>query len=166
MNTKMLLGAGGLAVAILFSTAPVQAQTANKPVTEEQFKRYYDLFNKKDPAWSDILADELVFPHPSGKTFRSRDEVVEFYKKQPERVHDDRIPTNIVIDNERGRAAVEMQNRFWTDEGKTYTFENGDVIRGGELWAAHVVIFYDLKDGKIVGIHGAKSGPGPIKRIN
>jgi hypothetical protein len=96
-------------------------------VTEEQFRRYFDLFNKRDPAWSDILAEKLVYPHPSGKTFH---------------------------------------NRFWTDEGKSYTFENGMVIHSGEVWEGSAVILYELKDGKITSIRGATTGVGPVHRIS
>ena len=175
--TKALLSVGSVAAAVVLFTgsvhgqatnaAPVAAsQPARTQVTEEQFKRYYELFNKGDTKYADFLAENLVYVHPSGKLISSREEYVEHYKKQPEKIHDDRVPTFIVIDNERRRAAVEMRNRFWADEGKTYTFENGTVVRGGELWESSVVIFYEFdKEGKITKIQGAKTGPGPLKRI-
>lgn len=163
--TKALLGAGGMAAALLLSTTAVHAQP-RKPVTEEQFKRYYELFSKGDTRYGDFLADDLVYMHPSGKLIRSRAEYIEHYKKQPEKIHDDRTPNFIVIDNEHGRAAVQMRNRFWADEGKTYTFENGTVVHGGEVWQSSVVIFYEFnKDGKITKIEGSETGPGPLKRI-
>ena len=175
--TKALLSAGSVAAAVLLSTGSVHAETTNaapaaasqparQQVTEEHFKRYYDLFNKGDTAYADFLAENLVYHHPSGKVIRSRKEYVEHYKNQPARISDDRVPNTIVIDNERGRAAVELINHFWTKEGQTYTFENGTVIKGGEYWESSTVMFYEFdKDGKIISIKGAITGPGPLKRL-
>lgn len=172
-RASALLGAGALVVAALVYTGPVQAQPSPAPaaraqhlVTEADFKRYYDLFNKGDTAYADFLADDIVYLHPSGKMIRTKAAYIEHYKNQPTRISDDRVPNTIVIDNERGRAAVELINHFWTKEGQTYTFENGTVIKGGEYWESSTVMFYEFnKDGKITSIKGAVTGPGPLKRL-
>lgn len=174
LSKRTLLSAAGLALAALLPTSQVQAQATNPPaalqatqhrVTADQFERYYDLFNRYDPAYGELLADDVVYPHPSGKTLHGRKEIMDHYTAQAERLHDKRIPTAIIIDNEGGQAAVEMRNEFSVDEGKTYTFGNGTVIKPGEVWEGSTVMIYGLKDGKISSIRGSLTSPGRLKRI-
>lgn len=161
-STKVLLaalltlGAPQMAVA---KAAPAAAK-----VTPEMIRQYYELFDRHDPHFADLLADDVVFPHISGKTFRSKAEVVGFYQNLVKTgLGERREPVTIVVDNEHGLAAVELKLHFWAAQpGVEAKLPNGDTIKPGEEWVGHSVMFYTLKNGKIAAIRGSQAGPGKL----
>lgn len=160
----------GFALAFVLSgCATEEGSTAGKQddvqLTAQDFITYYDKFSHNDWSYADMLADELTFPHPSGQTFHTKEEVLNYYKNNVEEgLNENRIPTFVVVDNENNRAAMELAFQFWTDEGQTHTFPDGKVIHSGEMWTSSSVLFYEFNDqGKITMIRGSTSGPAPIE---
>lgn len=164
---SILLRHAGLGAAALLCLGTPGVALAKSEMTPEKIKEYYALFNKGDPKYVQFIAEDAVFPHISGKVFRGRKEILAYYHSMMNTgFREERIPTMIVIDNERGHAAVELKFRIWA-EGVAAKLPDGREIKPGEIWEGASVLFYDLnKDGLITSIRGAASGPGPVKKVN
>lgn len=155
-----------LAAAALFAVSGPQAFAQQATMTKADFVRYYELFTKGDERYADLLADDIVFPHMSGKVFHGKAEVLAYYRGIKDTGYKEtREPTTIVIDNENGTAAVELTFHIWAEPGTNPKLPSGEEIHPGEMWEGHSVLFYTTRGNKITGIRGSLSGPGKVVRV-
>lgn len=147
---------------VLFALVAGQASAAApaERMTREKLLEYFERFNAEDQRYGELLADDVVFPHPNAGTLRGRKEVVGYYKKFWDTgIRERREPDLIVIDNDAGWVAVQLTVRINAKPGFTPTLPSGDVVKQGEEWVGNNVIFYELRDGKISFIRGGRSTP-------
>jgi len=136
-------------------------------MTKEKFITYYKLFSANDPRYGDMLADNVYYPHITGRVFHNRKEVMAFYSSMMQSgVIETRIPTTIVIDNADGLAAVELTVHITAKPGAHPILPTGEKVNPGDDWVGHNMMIYGIKDGKITSIRGASSGALPFKKMN
>lgn len=163
---KMRLTQAAAAALVLLALQSPQAASAGERMTKEKIIEYYKRFNEGDSRYSDLLADDVVFPHISGKTFNGKKEVLDYYGKLWKAgVKEIREPVMVAVDNENGVVAVELTFHITADPGTMPTLPTGETIRPGEEWQSHSVLFYGIKDGKITSIRGALSGPSKLVKV-
>lgn len=165
LNKTGLMQAAVAAVALLAQQG-LQAAPAGERMTKEKIIQYYQRFNEGDSRYSDLLADDVVFPHISGKTFNGKKEVLEYYGKLWKAgVKEIREPVAVIVDNENGMVAVELTFHITAEPGTMPTLPTGETIRPGEEWQSHSVLFYGIKDGKINAIRGSLAGPSKLVKV-
>lgn len=145
---------------VLFALAAGQAPAASaaERMTREKLLEYFERFNAEDQRYGELLADDVVFPHPNAGTLRGRKEVVGYYKKFWDTgIRERREPDLIVIDNDAGWVAVQLTVRITAKPGITPKLPSGEVVKAGEEWVGNNVVFYELRDGKISFIRGGRS---------
>jgi len=156
----------GLALALAVTASAGQAKPKPKEIVPAQIVEYYKKFNTGDPSYADLLADDVEFPHITAGLLKGKAEVVGFYKKLKHNgLQEERVPQTIVIDNKGGLAAVELLVKMWTDPGVEHQLPTGETIKPGEIWEGTNVLFYKIRDGKIVQIRGSRSGPGKMQKV-
>lgn len=156
---KSLRIASALALFVL-AAGQAPAASAAERMTREKLLEYFERFNAEDERYGELLADDVVFPHPTAGTLRGRKEVVGHYKKfWDSGVRERREPDLIVIDNDGGWVAAQLTVRITAKPGITPKLPTGEEVKPGEEWVGNNVIFYQLRDGKISFIRGGKSSP-------
>lgn len=147
---------------VLFALAAGHAWAAEpaERMTREKLLEYFERFNTEDERYGELLADDVVFPHPTGGTLRGRKEVVAHYKKfWDSGIRERREPDLIVIDNDAGWVAVQLTVRITAKPGITPKLPTGEEVKPGEEWVGNNVIFYEIRDGRISFIRGGRSSP-------
>ncbi len=155
-----------LAVAALAALCCAPAAHAQGGMTKDKIIQYYELFNAGDPHYADLLADDVEFPHITGKMLHGKKAVMDFYANMEQGgVKDTRVPSTIVIDNDQGIAVIELTVHITGEPGGPHTLPTGEPLQPGEVLEGHSVMFYSFKNGKITSIRGAATGPSKFVKI-
>ena len=134
-----------------------EARAPAGPMTREKYTEYVRLFNNGDDRYADLYDNDVFFDHgPFYGMLRGRQAIVDFYRDIRTQMQETLMVTELVIDNEQGVMAAELttQLRAIRDGVKLAS----RTLNKGDVYTSRGVVFYGLKDGRIVSIRGALGG--------
>lgn len=121
----------------------------SKQWTQESYKRYMENFDKGGDTFGDFYDDNVYFH--DGPGYKGRKAMVDLYAEMRKSAKETSTPKTIVIDNDQGIIAVELNTRIEVlRDGKM----GPRTLKKGEVNSFDGVIFYTLKDGCIADIRG------------
>lgn len=158
---SLLIAAGGTAAAACTTTSDLASSGAQDAcsavpnaggLTEQDFRDYIDAFNRSDfPGFSRYYADDVEF-EGRGRHFRSREEVVAFYREVKQHMRET-ITVREVIVGEQGIAAEIQTELFaFVDWPELVT----GPIKKGETILTQNFVWYEIKNGKFAHIRSAR----------
>jgi len=164
MNRSNWQQFGSTTAALILCAFVVGQTSASQPaarMTHEKALEYYALFNAEDERYAEFLTDDVVYPYPFlGVTFHGPKEIVDHYKTfWATGLKETREPVTIVIDNDAGLMAVELNAHITAKPGMTPKLPTGEAVKPGDKWEGRAIMIYKLRDGKISEIRGAMSTP-------
>jgi hypothetical protein len=155
-NSLLLSGAGGFAAAACSKTKAAEAACTSAPsaggITEADFRTYIDAFNRSDfDGFSKFYADGVVF-EGRGRHFRSRDEVLTFYREVKSKMRETITVKTVVVGESDLMAEIETELVAFVDwpEFVTGPIKKDDVI------VSQNFVWYEVKDGKFAHIRSAR----------
>jgi len=128
----------------------------SKQWNQETYKRYMQNFDKGGDTFGDFY-DENIYFH-DGPGYKGRKAMVDLYAEMRKSAKEISTPKTIVIDNDQGIIAVELNTRIEVmQDGKMGTI----AMKKGNVRSFDGVLIYTLKDGCIVDIRGMMAAGDP-----
>ncbi|MEO8316319.1 MAG: nuclear transport factor 2 family protein [Pseudomonadota bacterium] len=159
-NSLMLAGAGGLAAAACTKSSSdvgALASDCTSPpsaagISEQDFRSYIDAFNRSDfDSFGKFYSDNVEFIG-RGRHFRSRDEVLAFYREVKSRMRETITVKEVVVGDSDLMAEIETElvaNVDWPE------FVTGPVKKGDVILTQNFA-WYEIENGKFVRIRSAR----------
>jgi len=155
-NALVLSGAGGLAAGACSTSQAADASCTSPPsaggITEADFRSYIDAFNRSDfDGFSKFYADDVEF-EGRGRHFRSRDEVLTFYREVKSKMRETITVKNVVVGESQLMAEIETELVAFVDWPEFVT----GPIRKGDVIVSQNFVWYEVRDGKFAHIRSAR----------
>jgi len=120
--------------------------------TEQDFIQYIDLFNRNDFAgFAEYYDDNIIF-EGRGRHFKSRTEVVEFYRKLKSRIRETVAIKEVLIGKDE--IAVEIETELYALED-WHNMPTGP-MRKGETIRSRNFVWYEMQNGKFKHVRSAR----------
>jgi hypothetical protein len=155
-NSLLLSGAGGIAAVACSNANAAEAACNSVPsaggITEADFRSYIDAFNRSDfDGFSKFYADDVEFVG-RGRHFKSRDEVLTFYREVKSKMRETITVKTVVVGDNDLMAEIETELVAFVDwpEFVTGPIKKDDVI------VTQNFAWYEVKDGKFARIRSAR----------
>jgi hypothetical protein len=151
-NSLLAVSLGGAVCGIAAAQAPgCRASSHAAGLTEADFREYIAAFNRNDfDGFGRFYADDVIFEGRAGQ-FRSRADVLSFYRTVKSRVRETLTPQDIVIGEQDIVADLVTELHAledWPD------FPTGP-LRKGQTIRSQNFIWYEVRDRRFVRIRSA-----------
>ena len=153
---SLLVSGGGLAAAACVSAPQDAAECTAVPsvngLTEQDVRDYISAFNRGDfPGFSKYYAEDVIF-EGRGRSFRSRQEVLDFYSEVKRRLRETLTLREVIVGEQGIAAEIETELYAFEDWPELVT----GAIKKGQTIRSHNFIWYEVKGGKFVHIRSAR----------
>ena len=155
-NSSLLLLAGGTFAASAGARVAAAEQGCSPPaaagITEQDFRTYIAAFNRSDFAgFSRYYADDVEF-EGRGRHFRSRDEVLAFYREVKSRMRETITIRDVIVGENELAAEIETELYAYRDWPELVT----GAIKKGETILTQNFVWYEIRAGQFVHIRSAR----------
>lgn len=151
-NTLLLSGSAGAAASAL-AAGSKDCPVANAGgLTEQDFRDYIAAFNRNDfEGFGKYYAEDVEF-EGRGRHFKSRDEVLSFYREVKKRLRETITIHEVIVGPQGLAAEIETELYAFVDWPELVT----GAIKKGETILTRNFVWYDVVDGKFKHIRSAR----------
>lgn len=121
-------------------------------ITEQDFRDYIAAFNRNDfDGFARYYAEDVVF-EGRGRHFRSRQEVLDFYRTVKQRLRETITVLEVIVGEQDLAAEIQTELYAFEDWPELVT----GAIKKGETITTQNFVWYEIRDGKFVHIRSAR----------